>query len=148
MDVVVASYGDLDNFSKDFNKKSVEVLEDKGRNKIVSYLNNYEFCHKMYKIAIKSGLQATRSGRKLYIGFEYSGKKYELDYDSYNDFALRKVTDKNNNDSVSIDKVDIKELAESVNSMEDILNKSFNLSRLSIDLFKREEVEEEEDSRL
>ena len=81
MEIVQANYSDLDAWAKQYNKKtSVEVLEDMIRNKIISYLSGYELCHKMYKIATKSGLQATRTGRKLYIGLEYNGKKYPIDY--------------------------------------------------------------------
>jgi hypothetical protein len=146
-DIVVASYGDLDNWEKDHSKKSVEVLEEKGRQLIITYLNSYEFLHKMYKIAVKSDLQATRTGRSLYVSFEYSGKKYEIDYDSYNDYLIRKVTDKETG-AEKIDKVEIKDLAESINGIEDVLNKAFNLPRTEIDLFKHLSEDEGEDSRL
>lgn len=153
MEIVQANYSDLDALAKQYNKKtSVEVLEDMIRNKIISYLSGYELCHKMYKIATKSGLQATRTGRKLYIGLEYNGKKYEIDYDSYGDYIIRTVSDKNTEET-DISRIEIKDIAESVNGIEDVLNKAFNLPRTEVDLFKRvteDEVEEseEEDSRL
>ena len=141
--LIVKEYGQLDNEEKDRKEKAIDICERDLEILMSSYLNNYELIHKLYKIATKSGLYAERRGRRLLISLEYKGKKYETLFDSDSDYLSIKVTDIETRET-SRSRVELKDLAESCNGIEDLLNKALNIPRTEMELFKQ--VDQQEDN--
>jgi hypothetical protein len=140
---VVKDYGELDNEEKDKKIPAVKICERELEILMSAYLNNYELIHKLYKIAVKSDLHAERKGRRLLISLEYKGKKYETLFDSDSDYLNIKVTDLETKET-SRSKVGLKDLAESCNGIEDLLNKALNIPRVEMELFKQVSQPEED----